>query len=84
MKKKLLMICVLALGFANAYAQETKKWYDNFKISGYGMLQYQADDKEGSEHNEFNLRLLRLIFDGKILLRTPPTPSHKAGIPTLM
>ena len=50
-----------------ANAQEnTKKWYDNFKFSGYGMLQYQAEDKEGSEHNEFNLRLARFILDGKM------------------
>lgn len=46
--------------------QETSKWYDNFKFSGYGMLQYQAEDKEDADHNEFNLRLLRLILDGKI------------------
>lgn len=51
----------------NAYAQEkTTKWYDNIKFSGYGMLQYQAEDKEGGEHNEFNLRLMRMILDGKI------------------
>ena len=50
-----------------ANAQEkTPKWYDNFKFSGYGMLQYQAEDKEGGEHNEFNLRLARFILDGKI------------------
>lgn len=42
------------------------KWYDNFKLSGYGMLQYQFEDKEGGSHNEFNLRLMRLILDGKI------------------
>ncbi|MBR5084304.1 MAG: porin [Prevotella sp.] len=66
MKKKLFLMCMLAFFVVSANAQETKNWYDNFKISGYGMLQYQAEDKEGSEHNEFNLRLLRLIFDGKI------------------
>ena len=30
------------------------------------MLQYQGEDKEGAKHNEFNLRLLRMILDGKI------------------
>ena len=51
----------------NASAQEkSTKWYDNIKFSGYGMLQYQAEDKEGGEHNEFNLRLMRMILDGKI------------------
>ena len=51
----------------NVCAQEkTTKWYDNIKFSGYGMLQYQAEDKEGGAHNEFNLRLARFILDGKI------------------
>jgi hypothetical protein len=49
-----------------ANAQETKKmWYDNIKFSGYGMLQYQMEDKEGGDHNEFNLRLARFMLDGK-------------------
>ena len=47
-------------------ANAQKEWYDNIKFSGYGMLQYQAEDKDGSEHNEFNLRLARFILDGKI------------------
>ena len=59
------------------------KWYDNIKVSGYGMLQYQATDKYSNEtvtnadgntetvaakdhDNSFNLRLMRLIVDGKI------------------
>ena len=51
----------------NVCAQEkSTKWYDNIKFSGYGMLQYQAEDKEGGAHNEFNLRLARFILDGKI------------------
>ncbi len=66
MKKKLLIICMLALGVVSANAQESKKWYDNVKFSGYGMLQYQGIDKEGAEENSFNLRLLRMILDGKI------------------
>ena len=50
-----------------ANAQEKSfKLLDNIKFSGYGMLQYQYEDKEGGEHNEFNLRLLRMILDGKI------------------
>ena len=66
MKKRLLTMALVAF-VLNAYAQEkTTKWYDNIKFSGYGMLQYQAEDKEGGEHNEFNLRLMRMILDGKI------------------
>ena len=56
-----------------AHAQDNKKatievpqWVKDIKVSGYGMLQYQAEDKDGAEHNEFNLRLMRVIMDGKI------------------
>ncbi len=57
-----LTACTLAVS-----AQEkTTKWYDNFKFSGYGMLQYQGSDQEGEETNSFNLRLARFILDGKI------------------
>ena len=65
MAKKILTLLALALTVATASAQE-KKWYENTKLSGYGMLQYQGEDKEGGKHNEFNLRLARLILDGKI------------------
>ena len=66
MKKRLFTMALVALTL-NASAQEkSTKWYDNIKFSGYGMLQYQAEDKEGGEHNEFNLRLMRMILDGKI------------------
>ena len=66
MRKRLLTMALVALSL-NVYAQEkSTKWYDNIKFSGYGMLQYQAEDKEGGAHNEFNLRLARFILDGKI------------------
>ncbi len=67
MKKKLLITCMLALAVLGASAQEKeKKWYDTFKFSGYGMLQYQWQDPEEVQSNSFNLRLLRMILDGKI------------------
>lgn len=55
----------MAVFTMTASAQDAKKWYDNFKLSGYGMLQYQAQDKEGAHTNSFNLRLARFILDGK-------------------
>jgi len=65
--KKLLTITMLMLTTLGASAQESAaKWTDNLKLSGYGMLQYQGEDKDGGKHNEFNLRLMRLILDGKI------------------
>ena len=45
---------------------ELPAWIKNIKFSGYGMLQYQGQDKEGAHTNSFNLRLARFILDGKI------------------
>lgn len=86
------------MGFALASnAQEEKKktyvelpqWVKNIKVSGYGMLQYQAEDKEGAKHNEFNLRLMRLILDGKIgdfdwRAQVQGTSNAGPGNPTVM
>ena len=67
MKKKMTLVLLVMFVSLGASAQEkAKKWYDTMKFSGYGITQYQMEDKEGSEHNEFNLRLLRFILDGKI------------------
>ena len=66
MRKKLLVLVLSLCAVVAANAQESKKWYDTFKFSGYGMLQYQGQDKDGAEENTFNLRLLRMILDGKI------------------
>lgn len=71
MKKMTILVLLLAGCIQYALAQESKgtslpQWVKNIKVSGYGMLQYQYEDTEGSDHNEFNLRLLRFIVDGKI------------------
>ena len=66
MTKKLFLLLTLATAIGLTAGAQEKKWYDNTKLSGYGMLQYQGEDKDGGEHNEFNLRLMRLILDGKI------------------
>ena len=41
------------------------QWVKDIKLSGYGIVQYQGEDREGGKHNEFNLRLVRLSLDGK-------------------
>lgn len=46
-------------------AQAQTKWYDNMKLSGYEMVQYQAQDKEDAEQNSFNLRIARLALEGR-------------------
>ena len=81
-KKTLSLLVVLIMGFsatASAEEQEVQnaqqekktlvelpQWVKNIKFSGYAMLQYQGEDKEGSHSNTFNLRLARFILDGKI------------------
>lgn len=65
------MTTLLALLTLGAGAQEKKTielpaWVNNVKFSGYGMVQYQAHDKEGAEENSFQLRLLRLALEGRI------------------
>lgn len=42
------------------------QWVKNIKFSGYGILQYQAKDRYEDKTNEFKLRLMRMILDGKI------------------
>ena len=64
--KRLITVACMAFALTASAQEKAAKWYDNFKFSGYGMLQYQAEDKENGEHNEFNLRLARFILDGKI------------------
>lgn len=46
-------------------AQAQSEWFKNVKFSGYGMVQYQASDKDGSENNGFNLRLVRMSLEGR-------------------
>lgn len=78
MKKAFLTMALMALTLTASAQEKTAKWYDNIKLSGYGMLQYQGTDKYSNQtvdgetvavkdhDNAFNLRLMRLILDGKI------------------
>lgn len=84
--KKLIMIAIAAFALT---ANAQNKWYDNVKLSGYGMLQYQANDKKNAEENAFNLRLMRLILDGKISdfdwrVQAQGTSNAGPGNPTVM
>ena len=46
-------------------AKAQSEWFQNVKFSGYGMVQYQASDKDGAENNGFNLRLVRMALEGR-------------------
>ena len=62
--KKVLLVALLLGATLSTKAQENK-WFQNMKLSGYGMIQYQASDKEDAENNSFNLRLVRLALEGR-------------------
>lgn len=64
MTKKIFTLLALTLTTLTASAQENK-WFQDLKLSGYGMVQYQASDKENDEQNTFNLRLVRVALDGR-------------------
>lgn len=76
MKRNLLFATIAFLMFTlSAFAQDEKKttviqlpqWVNDIKLSGYGMIQYQAHDQPGAHDNSFNLRLARLSLEGRIL-----------------
>ena len=57
---------MLAVAFVALSAKAQKnEWFQNLKLSGYGMIQYQASDKENAEQNSFQLRLVRVALDGR-------------------
>lgn len=64
MKKKMAALLALALVAVGAGAQENK-WFQDLKLSGYGMVQYQGQDKVDNEQNTFNLRLVRVALEGR-------------------
>lgn len=77
MMKKIFALLAVATVCQGLAAQENK-WFQDIKLSGYGMVQYQADDKWSNNKdadgntvvarnhdNSFNLRLARLALDGR-------------------
>ena len=61
---KKILLAALMMG-ATLGAKAQSEWFQNVKFSGYGMVQYQASDKEGAENNGFNLRLVRMALEGR-------------------
>lgn len=62
--KKILLAALMMGATLSTQAQENK-WFQNVKFSGYGMVQYQASDKDGDKQNGFNLRLVRMALEGR-------------------
>ena len=75
MKKLLFFVCMMMATLA-IQAQEKKddgktiklpSWISDVKLSGYGMLQYQASTQKNAKANTFNLRMGRIALDGRIV-----------------
>lgn len=75
MKKLLVLLCVLMTATV-LQAQDEKKdgktiklpsWISDVKLSGYGMLQYQASTQKNAKANTFNIRMGRIALDGRIV-----------------
>ena len=69
--KKGIIMALMALTAVSANAQkkqtiELPSWLSNVKLSGYGMLQYQASWQKGAESNSFNVRMGRISLEGRI------------------
>lgn len=64
--KKLISLIVFAAIAICVSAQESKPWFSNIRLSGYGMTQYQYSNQEGGNSQSFNLRLFRLSLDGRL------------------
>ena len=70
MKKEIIM-ALMAVASLTASAQkkqviELPSWLSDVKLSGYGMLQYQASWQKGAESNSFNVRMGRISLEGRI------------------
>ena len=61
----LFMFSLFAFTLANA--EEKAKLFSKPKLSGYAILQYQYSGQHEAESNSFNLRMVRLSLDGRIL-----------------
>jgi hypothetical protein len=74
--RKVLMMALFALMAMGVQAQDKQNeskgiklpsWVNELKLSGYGMLQYQASTQKDAKANSFNLRLARISLDGRIM-----------------
>ena len=70
--RKAIVMALMAATALTAGAQEKKKvlelpsWLTDVKLSGYGMVQYQASWQKNAESNSFNLRIGRVSLEGRI------------------
>lgn len=68
--KKIASLALAALALASASAQEnTPKLsvLSDIKFSGYVMSQYQYSDQDSKESNSFNIRMVRMALEGRLM-----------------
>ena len=68
--KILTSLALAALATINASAQDKKpqiQVLSDIKFSGYVMTQFQASDQEDKESNSFNIRMVRMALEGRLL-----------------
>lgn len=68
--KKIITLALAAMIANGMSAQEKEpkvKVLNDIKFSGYVMSQYQYSDKENAKSNTFNIRMVRLALEGKLL-----------------
>ena len=68
--KKIASLALAALALTSASAQEnTPKLsvLSDIKFSGYVMSQYQYSDQNSKESNSFNIRMVRMALEGRLM-----------------
>lgn len=68
--KILTSLALAALATISASAQDKKpqiQVLSDIKFSGYVMTQFQASDQEDKESNSFNIRMVRMALEGRLL-----------------
>ena len=68
--KKLLSLTLAALAATCVSAQDKKPQMSvlsDIKFSGYVMTQFQASDQDDKESNSFNIRMVRMALEGRLL-----------------
>ena len=70
MNKKIASIAMAALATLAVSAQENKpklQVVSDIKFSGYVMSQYQYSGQDSKESNSFNIRMVRMALEGRLL-----------------
>lgn len=67
MKKIILSAAALILAAISGVAQTDNKVFTAPKLSGYAIGQYQYSGQKDAESNSFNIRMVRISLDGRIL-----------------